>query len=380
MPRFRLVTLLMVFVLLVAACSPAPPETVTGTPTPSPTRTRRVTATPTPRKRKPSGTVTPKPTRTRRPTMTANPLFTKTFTPHPTKTPRIVNMTLLQVAVLPDLDALPLFVAKSQRLFEARGLEVLIFSAATAAERDAQFQNSQVDGLLTDLLSVILANQGGSKLKVIGDASRASNDAPRYYLLASEKSGITTLAGLKGVGIGLQTGAVDEYIATRILQEEGLSLDEIVTLSIPAPEDRLTLLASGQLEAALLPEPIASQAIEQGAVVIANDSTHPSLARNVYAFSRQVIEEKPEAVREFIAAIEEAVELINANPDKFQNTVKNRGLLPPSLADTYKLPAYLSPVVPGQEEWEALMLWAKTAGLISVDVPYSVSVLSDFLP
>ena len=380
MQRFRLATLLVVFVLLAAACGPAPAEASTGTPTPSPTRARRVTATPTPRKRKPSGTVTPRPTRTPPATKTANPLFTKTFTPLPTRTPRIVNMTLIRVAILPNLDSLPLFVAKSQKLFEARGLEVIIRPAETAAGRDALFQNGEVDGMITDLLSVILANQDGAKLRVVGDASGASGNAPRYYILASKKSGITTLAGLKGVGIGLQTGSVDEFIAASILHDQGLALDEIVTLSIPAPEDRMTLLASGQLEAALLPEPMASQAVEQGAAVIADDSGHPNLGRSVYAFDRRFTDEGSEALREFLAAIEEAVQRINANPDKFRATIKNRSLLPPSLAETYKLPVYLPVSIPGQDEWEALMVWAKTAGLISVDVPYSVSVSSDFLP
>ncbi len=380
MQRFRLVTLLVAFVLLATACGPAPDRTATETPTPSPTRTRRVTATPTPRKRRPAGSGTPKPTRTPRATKTANPLFTKTFTPLPTKTPRIVNMTLIRVAVLPNLDSLPLFVAKSQKLFEARALEVIIRPAETAAERDALFQNGEVDGMITDLLSVILANQDGAKLRVVGDASRASGNAPRYYILASKKSGITTLAGLKGAGIGLQTGSVDEFIAASILHDQGLALDEIVALSIPAPEDRVTLLASGQLEAALLPEPLASQAVEQGAVVIADDSGYPNLGRSVYAFDRRFTDEGSEALREFLAAIEEAVQQINANPDKFRATIKNRGLLPPSLAETYELSVYLPIGIPGQDEWEALMVWAKSAGIASVNVPYRVSVLPDFIP
>jgi NitT/TauT family transport system substrate-binding protein len=289
-------------------------------------------------------------------------------------------MTLLRLAVLPNLDTLPLFVAKSQKLFEARGLEVLISPVETAAERDAMFQSGQVDGMLTDLLSVILANQEGTKLRVIGDVSRASENAPRYYLLASEKSEITTLEGLKDVPIGLETGSLDEFIATSILQGEGLAFDEIVTLSVPAPEDRVTLLASGQLSAALLPEPWASQAIQQGAVAIANDAKYQNLGRTVYTFSRQAIESNPKALQDFLAAIEEASQMINADPDKYRATIKNRNILSPTLAETIEISAYLPVSVPSREEWDALMFWAKNTGLVRLDVPYRVTVLPDFLP
>ena len=81
-----------------------------------------------------------------------------------------------------------------------------------------------------------------------------------------------------------------------------------------------------------------------------------------------------------MAAIEEAVAMINAKPDKLWPAITNRDLLPSSMLDAYTLPVYPAASVPKQNEWTRLVTWAKSAGLISIEIPYGLSVTSDFLP
>jgi len=140
-----------------------------------------------------------------------------------------------------------------------------------------------------------------------------------YSILASGKNDISTPDGLKGVEIGISQGTIIEYVTDRLLQAEGLTPEDIKNVAVPKMPDRMALLGTGELKAATLPEPLASVAIGQGARVVVDDTRHPEYGYSTYAFRKAFIDENPEAVRAFLAAIEEAVALINADPSKYKS-------------------------------------------------------------
>ena len=55
------------------------------------------------------------------------------------------------------------------------------------------------------------------------------------------------------------------------LQAEGFSADEIKTIAVPKIPDRMALLASGELKAGVMPDPLASLVVGQGGVIVADD-------------------------------------------------------------------------------------------------------------
>jgi NitT/TauT family transport system substrate-binding protein len=217
-------------------------------------------------------------------------------------------------------------------------------------------------------------------MQVVRYAHMASPTAGHFFLLASAQSGITTVAGLKGVEIGISQGTIIEYVTDRLLQSEGFAPDEIRTVSVPKMPDRMSLLASGEIKAGVLPDPLAALAVQQGAVVVLDDRQYPTYGASVISFSKDFIDQNPEAVRGFLLAIEEATELVNADPSKFVNLLSDKQLVPPSLLGTYYLPQFPTAGITSEAEWNDALSWAKEKGLLTVDVPYSKSVNSSFLP
>jgi NitT/TauT family transport system substrate-binding protein len=288
--------------------------------------------------------------------------------------------TSVRMALLPIVDNLPMYVAQQEGLFNKSGLNVDLIPVASAAERDQVVNAGQADGMINELISTLLYNKDQVQVQVVRFARAATPETHMYSILASGKNDINSPEGLKGVEIGISQGTIIEYVTDRLLQAEGLASEEIKSVAVPKMPDRMALLGTGELKAATLPEPLASVAIGQGARVVVDDTRHPEYGYSTYAFRKAFIDEHPEAVRAFLAAIEEAVALINADPSKYKPLLMENNLLPEPVAGSFEVPNFVTASVPPESSWNDSLAWMKEKGLISTEVPYSSSVTADYLP
>jgi NitT/TauT family transport system substrate-binding protein len=290
------------------------------------------------------------------------------------------ELATLRIAVLPILDALPMYVAQQEGLFEKNGLKIEFIPVASAAERDQVFASGQVDGMINDSVSTLFYNQEQPQIQIVRMARTATSEMPQYQVLASPKSGFTSVQDLKGVEIGISQGTVIEYVTERLLEAEGFTPEEIKSIAVPKIADRMTLLESGELKAATLPDPLSSLASQQGAILMVDDTRHPEYGYSVYSFSKKLIDQNPEAVRSFLAVIEAATEQINAEPAKWDNLLTEKQLVPAPLVGKYTIPVYPSASVPTQAQWDDVLAWAQAKGLVKNDVSYQESVNPGLLP
>jgi NitT/TauT family transport system substrate-binding protein len=286
----------------------------------------------------------------------------------------------LRIAVLPILDALPLYVAQEQGYFADRNLVVELVPVNSGPERDQLMQAGQVDAMINELVSVLFYNQTETKVVVVRFARTATAESPVFSILAAADSGIDSTADLAGVEIGVSEATVIEYMTDRVLENAGLSPDEIVKIAIPRIPDRLALLQSGELAAATLPDPLTALAIMNGASLIIDDSSLPEVGTSVFSFSAETINQYPEAVAGFLAAVEDAVADLNSNPNQFDALISELGLVPVPLQATYELPPYVTASVPSEAQWQDALAWALEAGLIEHSPEYADSVSAEYLP
>jgi NitT/TauT family transport system substrate-binding protein len=286
----------------------------------------------------------------------------------------------LKIAVLPIIDALPMFVAEEEGLFAKHGVSVEFIPVASAPERDQILAAGQADGTINETLAVMLFNKESIQMQAVRYALRPAEGHGHFFIIASGKSGITSVDELKGVEIGVSQGTVIEYATERILQAEGFSADEIKTVAVPKIPDRMALLASGELQAGVLPDPLASLVIGQGGVIVADDSKYPEYGFSIISFRKDVINADPNAVRAFLAAVEEAIALVNADPAKYKSVLSEQKIVPPPLLETYQTPPFPAAGIPTQAEWLDALNWLKEKGALTVDVSYADSVNGSLLP
>lgn len=286
----------------------------------------------------------------------------------------------LKIAVLPIIDTLPMYVAQQEGLFAKHNVNVEFVPVASAPERDQILAAGQADGTINETLAVMLFNKEKIQMQAVRYALVPTEGHGHFFILASGQSGITTVEGLKGVEIGVSQGTVIEYATERILQAEGFSTDDIKTIAVPKIPDRMALLASGELKAGVMPDPLASLVVGQGGVIVADDSKYPQYGFSVISFRKDVIDANADAVKGFLAAVEEATTLVNADPTKYKNVLSEQKLVPEPLIEKYQAPVFPTAGIPTEEEWNDAMAWLKEKGALPADVSYADSVNGSLLP
>jgi NitT/TauT family transport system substrate-binding protein len=286
----------------------------------------------------------------------------------------------IRVAVLPILDALPMYVAETEGYYQSEGVQVQFIPVSSAAERDQLIQSGQADAMINDLVSTMLYNKDQIQIQIVDFARTATAEFPQYRVLAAKDSGIETVEDLKGVEIGVSEGTVIEYTTDRLLESAGFAPEDIKTLAVPKIPDRMALLNSGELKAANLPDPLASLAIQQGAKVIIDDSSDPPIGNSVISFRSAFIKQHPQAVRGFLAAVQKAAADVNADKSKWSDLLTEKSLVPAPLIGTYKIPDFPDGGVPTQAQFEDVLAWTHDKGLVENDVSYSDSVTTAYLP
>lgn len=286
----------------------------------------------------------------------------------------------LKIAVLPIIDTLPMYVAQREGLFARHGVEVEFVPVASAPERDQILAAKQADGTINETLAVMAFNKESIQMQVVRYALRPTAGYGHFFVIASGESGINSVDGLKGVEIGVSQGTVIEYVTERLLQEADFAADEIKTIAVPKMPDRMALLASGELKAGVLPDPLAALVVGQGGVIVIDDSKYPEYGFSVISFRKEVIDANPNAVKGFLAAIEEATALLNADSAKYKNVLSEQKLVPAPLLENYEAPIFPTAGVPTEAEWNDALNWLEQKGLLTVDVSYADSVNATLLP
>jgi NitT/TauT family transport system substrate-binding protein len=286
----------------------------------------------------------------------------------------------LRMALLPIMDVLPFHVAQQNGYFEQVGVRVELVPVKSGQERDTLMQTGQVDGMLTDLISPIIFNQEEAQVKAVRTARKVYPDSPLFRLLAKPGSIVQSPTDLAGVEIGIAQNTVIAYITDRMLENAGLSAEEIVRQEVSAIPIRFELLINGEIPAATLPDPLASGAIAAGAVAVADDTTVPELSQSILAFSTDALDSKPDAVRKFLMAWEMAVAELNTKPEKYRDLLVEVGRVPESIQGSFLMPPFPEASVPSPEQLADVVAWALENGVAQQDVPYERMVDDSFLP
>ncbi|MEA4910336.1 MAG: ABC transporter substrate-binding protein [Anaerolineaceae bacterium] len=286
----------------------------------------------------------------------------------------------IRAAVLPVLDVLPMVVAQTEGLYAKHNLDVELLPVGSAPERDQLISAGQADVMVNELVSVMFLNQDQIQAQAVRYARTATSDQALFSILVAGNSGIQDVDGLKDVPVGVSQATVIEYLTDRLLAAEGLSSAEIQNVAIPKIPDRMSLLASGELKAAMLPEPFTTLALQQGATLVLDDRQHPEYSYSVISFRKAMIDEQPDAVKAFLAAIEEATTLINQDPQQYSDLMVEQNMVPAPVAGAVQVPTYPTAGVPDESQFQDTLAWAQAKGYLSQDLSYQDCVNGSLLP
>ncbi len=244
----------------------------------------------------------------------------------------------LKLGVLPAADTIVLHVAADEGLFAKRGLDVELVPFQSALELGAAMRAGALNGHFGDIINVLMQNESGVPQAIIATTSHSAPESRCFGIVVSPKSTARSLADLKGKDIAVSSATIIDFLLSELLKQEQLPADALNRQDIRQIPVRLQMLLSGQIESALLPEPLVSLVEAKGARTVLDDRRlNTPLA--VISLKRDVLDapDGAQTVKLFREALIESAERINAAPEAYRPVMEAKGLLPKGAAASYRM-------------------------------------------
>ncbi len=239
-----------------------------------------------------------------------------------------VEIVKARFADLPVVQALPFYLALDKGYFKEAGIEVEL----------TQFEapNQIVDALLSGKADFttpsgamgilgIAESKNPGKLKIYM-ADGGDTETPNDSLLVKNDSSVSSFTDLKGKKLGILPGIQWRTIAKYLLARSGLDSEKDVVLVELSPGLQTTALGSGEIDALLAIEPMATIVKEKniGKEVVFAPTT--AIANPFYpgagAVSVEFANKYPEATIKVMSILARAVTEIRERPEEARQYLK----------------------------------------------------------
>ncbi|MDA3956752.1 hypothetical protein [Oceanispirochaeta sp.] len=236
----------------------------------------------------------------------------------------------IRIGVMPDAGALPLFLMEN--------VELVPFMSAK--ERDTAMQVGELDGTMTDLVSVVSFGQKGMPQRVL------TITESRFMIVVHPEFNIED-----SWSIGLSDNTVIEFMVDQLTRGR-----QIEKVSIPQVPVRMEMLGNGKIPMACLTDAMAWPLLSRGFPIV-KDQADTALEPAVLAFRESYIQEHPEELAAFKDQWNAAVEKINSDPDQYSSLLLEKIRLPDDPEHPYPVPHYRSIMLPPEGTVDAVLQW-----------------------
>ncbi len=237
----------------------------------------------------------------------------------PTLTPETAgspagDLTQIKVGFVPVTVFAPIFVAKDLGYYAEEGLDVQLEPFPGGADPVVLTASGELDAGFVGLGPAFWNGAAQDlPIKIIAPG-HAEGDPVATPLMISKKScedgAITSVADLKGKKVSVNARGATEYWLNAALSTGGLTINDIQLEVLPFP-DAVAALESGAVDAAMVGEPLATQAEQDGiAIRLASSFPIQDIQPTAIIGNEQWMAEHPEQAEAFVTGYMRASRLL----------------------------------------------------------------------
>lgn len=279
-------------------------------------------------------------------------------------TPKVPDENLkLKIGVMPAVDSAPIFLADKKGYFTAIGLDVEVQVYTNAMNRQSALQSGELDGAMTDVIALVNNVENGFDIKVT-----TSTDGVFPFLINKN------FEEKKDIKAGMMEVSVTNYLSDKSLGDK-YNVEKVYINEIPA---RLEMVGKGDLDMAVVPEPMASQGELNGLtkrVIETGDAFSPE----VMVFTGKAIKENETAIKLFHEGYTKAVAEINENDSEARDILIETLKLKPEIKDKIIMPKYNKARIPSKEYLQSIMDWNEKVLKKTISLTYEDLVEGKFV-
>ncbi|SEO64004.1 NitT/TauT family transport system substrate-binding protein [Amphibacillus marinus] len=279
-----------------------------------------------------------------------------------TKQANADNLMPLSFGAISSIDVLPIVIAEEKGYFEEEGLALNLELFTSANDRDAAFISGELEGMICDMIAINLYQNSDVDVKI---TSVTNGD---FQLIGRKDEALTDLNDIVGRKVAISDNTSIEYALDKMVEHAGLSIDAPEKVIVPALPVRLEMLRNDQVDVAVLPEPFASLALQDGYKLLG--SAHElGYYTSVTAFTQEVLEGKQKEVESFFSAYNKAVDYLNNHPvQDYEEIIFDVVGYPEEMKGSIHAPIFEKHALPTESDIANVIDWVKEKGLVDHDL------------
>lgn len=257
----------------------------------------------------------------------------------------------ITVDSVPVADEGGLYVGVADGFFRQQGLNVQIKPVTGGEEAIPDLQSGKAQLVGGNYVSFVLAQIAGrangkpADFRVVAPASDMQTDTEDLYVAPGSRYKSVASLAANHATVGLNTPHdVGQVMLGSLMQDSGSSIRDIRQVTPAGGFPALVkMLRDGQVDAAWLPQPFATQAEQQyGAVELAdmNQGAVKNFPFTGYLGSTTWIRSHPHTVAAFTRALAKAQQVADSNREELENAMVKYTGLKPIVADTMAYDSY----------------------------------------
>lgn len=260
----------------------------------------------------------------------------------------------LKIGLMPAVDSAPIFLAEEKGYFAELGLNVDMQIYRNANNRQTALQSGALDGAMTDLIAFVNNVNNGFDVKIT-----TSTDGSFPFLVKKD------FEEKDKIEIGMMKVSVSNFLSEKFLADKY----ELKKIYIPAIPARLEMIAAGQMDMAIIPEPMASMGELRGLkkrVYKNEDDFMPE----AMIFTETALKNKEKEISLFHQGYNKAVADIKKDDSEARKALISRLELKPEIENMIEMPEYHYSRVPSQEYMSEVIDWVEKVQNEIIEVKY----------
>lgn len=270
------------------------------------------------------------------------------------------NKEPLKIGLISSIASLPILIAQEQGYFDEANLEVELEYFKAAKDRDAALQAGTLDGVLCDQIAISIYQNADIDMQITGKTDGSTT------IVAGPNSGVEKVEDLVGKNIAISENTMIEYTLDQVLASAGIESSAVEKVSIPSMATRLEMLQSGEIDAAVMPNPYSDTALANGCKSIEVVDSTSDLYTSVTAFKKGILDVHQDTIKKYYEAYDRAVEYINATDvSVYENVIIDTIGYPETMRGNMGIPRFNKNVLPSEASVTSAFAWATEKGLLT---------------
>lgn len=279
-----------------------------------------------------------------------------------TKEEAKVENNTIRLGIMSASDSAPILLAQEKGYFEEEGVNLDLEIFTNGATKQSSIQAGELDAAMLSMIQFLNNSKAGLEGKIT-----TTTDGTFPIVLSKN------FEEKKDVKVGLMEVSVTNFLADQYLKD--YNVEKIFINEMPV---RMQMLMADELDMAVLPEPLASNAELKGLSkrVYGNPD---DFTPNAIVFTDEFIANNPKTVEGFHKAYNRAVNDITANVDEAKDILVNKLELDPKVKELMVLPTYHNTRIPTEEYLNEVETWTEELQGSTLDLKYNDVVSKDFV-